>query len=73
MTTAIQCVHYWIIEEATAPTSKGVCLACREVRQFKNSLQARAYSEAMGYLGPRVTDAPDFGSAMADKGLLEGH
>ena len=31
------CVHHFTIEVADGPLSKGVCLNCREVREFKNS------------------------------------
>ena len=32
-----KCVHHFTIEVADGPLSKGVCLNCREVREFKNS------------------------------------
>ena len=32
-----QCQHYWIIEMANGPTSKGVCKYCGEERDFFNA------------------------------------
>ena len=32
------CCHYWVIQPAAGPLSLGVCLACGENREFKNSL-----------------------------------
>jgi hypothetical protein len=32
------CHHYWIIEVANGPTSKGVCKYCGETRDFFNSI-----------------------------------
>jgi len=34
-----QCHHYWVIESATGPTSKGVCKLCGAVKEFSNRLQ----------------------------------
>lgn len=31
------CVHYWEIEEANGPTSKGVCKYCHAVKYFFNA------------------------------------
>ena len=33
------CRHYWIIEEATGPVSKGRCKFCGAEKDFKNILQ----------------------------------
>jgi hypothetical protein len=33
-----QCHHYWIIEVANGPKSKGVCKHCGEVRYFLNTM-----------------------------------
>ena len=30
------CAHYWVIETANGPLSRGVCQVCREVKEFKN-------------------------------------
>ena len=42
MTTEIQtCQHYWVIETANGPYSKGQCSKCHEVRDnFENSSNA---------------------------------
>ena len=34
-----QCRHYWIIEVADGPKSRGVCQYCGETRDFLNSMQ----------------------------------
>jgi len=34
-----QCSHYWIIETANGPKSRGVCQYCGESRDFLNSIQ----------------------------------
>lgn len=34
----ITCRHYWIIDTAQGPVSKGVCQYCHEVREFQNSI-----------------------------------
>jgi len=31
------CAHYWVIESANGPTSRGVCKFCGEKREFRNS------------------------------------
>jgi len=33
-----QCHHYWIIEIANGPKSKGVCKYCGETRSFLNAV-----------------------------------
>jgi hypothetical protein len=33
-----QCCHYWIIEIANGPKSRGVCKYCGESRDFLNSI-----------------------------------
>ena len=33
-----ECNHHWIIEPAHGSMSRGVCQTCREVRQFRNSV-----------------------------------
>lgn len=32
------CSHYWIIEPANGPTSRGVCRNCHESKVFNNSV-----------------------------------
>lgn len=34
-----KCSHYWIIETAHGPTSKGVCKYCGEEKEFLNAWQ----------------------------------
>jgi hypothetical protein len=33
-----QCHHYWIIEIANGPKSRGVCKYCGETREFFNAM-----------------------------------
>ena len=49
------CRHYWNIEAASGPTSRGVCKICGEEREFLNS-----WSDA-NYKGKdaRVFDLPN--------------
>jgi len=35
-----ECHHYWIIEIADGPTSRGVCKYCGESREFLNAFPA---------------------------------
>jgi hypothetical protein len=35
-----QCHHYWVIEIANGPKSRGVCQYCGETRNFLNSIPA---------------------------------
>ena len=35
-----QCNHYWVIEIANGPKSRGVCKFCGETRDFLNSIPA---------------------------------
>lgn len=35
-----QCHHYWIIEVANGPTSRGECKYCGEKREFLNAFPA---------------------------------
>ena len=35
----VGCSHYWIIEAAMLPLSKGVCRVCGEEKLFRNQLQ----------------------------------
>ena len=53
VTTA--CRHYWSIESADGPTSRGICRVCGEEKEFLNS-----WSDA-NYKGkdPRVLDLPN--------------
>jgi len=40
-----ECKHYWIIEGAKGPTSRGVCKYCGAEREFQNSWQDLSYAE----------------------------
>ena len=42
------CCHYWFIEAAAGPVSRGVCQLCDEVRDFENFVEA----------APQGDDAP---------------
>jgi len=37
------CRHYWVIETASGPTSRGVCKICGEEREFQNSWTNSSY------------------------------
>ena len=39
------CRHYWVIEPANGPISKGVCRFCGEIREFKNSVGEEPHEE----------------------------
>lgn len=45
------CCHYWIIETAQGPISRGECDICHEVRDFKNSV----FDMERGYQDTRST------------------
>ena len=34
-----ECRHYWIIESANGPTSRGLCKFCGAEKEFLNSVQ----------------------------------
>ena len=38
MGASLGCCHYWVIEAANGPVSRGVCRNCLESRQFRNSV-----------------------------------
>ena len=37
------CQHYWVIEAASGPISRGVCKVCGEEREFQNSWLNSSY------------------------------
>ncbi|MBA7628033.1 hypothetical protein ES703_35503 [subsurface metagenome] len=37
------CRHYWHIEEADGPVSRGICKICGEKKEFQNSWIASSY------------------------------
>jgi len=45
-----ECRHYWIIERAAGPVSKGVCALCNAEREFKNDLRDCLKDGNEGYL-----------------------
>ncbi len=53
VTTA--CRHYWTIEPADGPTSRGVCRVCGEEKEFLNSWSDASYKGK----DPRVFDLPN--------------
>lgn len=50
------CCHYWIIETAHGPISRGECQICHEVRDFKNSVfdLERESQDSRSQTGPEV-------------------
>lgn len=38
-----KCRHYWVIEDASGPTSRGVCKLCGAEREFHNSWPASSF------------------------------
>ena len=53
VTTA--CRHYWNIESADGPMSRGVCKVCGEEKEFLNSWSDASYKGK----DPRVLDLPN--------------
>ena len=49
------CRHYWVIEAADGPVSRGVCRFCGEEKEFQNSWIGSSY---MGK-DAKVFDLPD--------------
>jgi hypothetical protein len=37
------CRHYWVIETADGPTSRGICKICGAEKEFYNSWSAYSY------------------------------
>ena len=52
---ATTCRHYWNIEAADGPTSRGVCKVCGEEKEFLNSWSDANYKGKV----PRVFDLPN--------------
>lgn len=42
------CTHHWSIEPPNGPTSRGTCLKCGEVREFRNSPEPRQMRNLRG-------------------------
>ena len=49
-----QCAHYWIIETADGPVSKGECQLCGEEREFSNSAGFMATNGFVEWMGGGV-------------------
>ena len=45
MPAAPSCAHYWIIEPADGPVSRGMCQICSEERDFKNYVDSYGSKE----------------------------
>jgi|TARA_B100001146_G_scaffold173349_1_gene154358 hypothetical protein len=39
------CQHYWVIQPATGPLSKGVCETCGESKEFQNYIEASTWRD----------------------------
>lgn len=50
--------HYWIIEQAILPTSKGICKKCDAERMFKNEFSPAYWRN---YPDKEIEDAPGTG------------
>lgn len=50
-----ECRHYWIIESAQGPTSRGICKFCGAEREFCNSWPGFSYAGK----DARVFDLPE--------------
>ncbi|MFC1934805.1 hypothetical protein ACFLXZ_00615 [Chloroflexota bacterium] len=49
-----ECQHYWLIETADGPTSKGVCRFCGADREFYNWFPGMpVFSKVVGDVSPR--------------------
>jgi hypothetical protein len=51
----IECRHYWVIEAADGPVSRGVCKFCGEKKEFLNSWSDASYKGK----DAKVFDLPD--------------
>ncbi len=41
-----QCMHYWVIQPATGPSSPGICQTCGESRDFKNYVEGASWGDS---------------------------
>lgn len=46
--TASGCTHQWMIEPPNGPMSIGVCLLCRESKEFRNSSEDSIWDKNEG-------------------------
>lgn len=44
-TAGASCAHYWIIEPADGPVSRGMCQICLEEKDFKNFVDTYSSQE----------------------------
>ena len=49
------CQHHWIMETATGPTIKGVCLRCGMEKEFPNSGEAATWARGVGEVPDHAT------------------
>jgi hypothetical protein len=47
--TQNKCTHYWIIDIADGPLSKGECKLCHKIANFKNSVWVDSVGNAQGF------------------------
>ena len=40
------CQHHWVIDSPNGPTSKGVCCACGQEREFQNYLEEYSFGKS---------------------------
>jgi len=50
-----ECIHYWVIESATGPISRGVCKFCGAQKEFYNSWPEFTYMSR----DTRVVELPE--------------
>ncbi len=41
-----RCQHFWVIEPAQGPESRGTCRTCGETRDFKNYVEGAAWGDS---------------------------
>ena len=42
-----ECVHFWIIDTPSGPTSQGVCKLCGKNQLFRNSVSSSAWNKGI--------------------------
>ena len=62
--TESECRHYWVIEDADGPTSRGVCKFCGVEREFYNSWPNASF---MGR-DTRILEFPDLLDVESEEG-----
>ena len=43
--TKLNCIHYWVIDDPTEPTSRGICRFCGAEREFINYMPYRLWRD----------------------------